>query len=315
MPTAKLVVLVVFALLCTRPANARQWSDATGLFKLEAEVFATSSDTVVLKKKSGALVAFKIDQLSPDDQKFLAAQKAEAKNEVDQATDPTTDIQTWTSRDGFELRGRVIAFGRREVVIMRLAGVVNVNGTALSRLHPFYRYIVPKVVAQFADSSVKTEQDVERWLKQNNGNAPVFNIEGVLLKLEDGSELAIPFFLFSEKDLAVLNPGWEQWKAEQASQEDRNRESFLMSVQADSYQKQREAEAASHQIQMMQLELLAVNAGVVSVWEVLLRPKPGVYGREMSVMVTARDSLQAEQLVTRSYPGFATVGVRRASNY
>jgi hypothetical protein len=294
--------------------SAREWADVTGRFKIDAEYFAANEETVVLKKRNGSLVGLQIDQLSSPDQQFVDEKKKALEADAANPDKSLDQFQTWTSKSGFEIRGRIAAFGRREVTIRRVAGIVNVNGTAYSRLNTFYQQIVPKIVAQFSDPSVQTIADVERWLRAQSGNPPPFKIEGVLMKLEDGSELAVPFFLFSDKDLAILNPGWEQWKAEQASEEDRKREDFLMSVQADSYQQQKNADAASHQIQMMQLEMLAVNAGVISIWEVMLRPRPGVYGRETSVMVPAQNSLQAEQLAMQRYPGFVTAGVRRASN-
>jgi hypothetical protein len=310
--TCLLSIWLVAAIAST--LSAREWADTTGRFKIDAEYFAANEDTVVLKKRNGSLIGLQIAQLSTADQQFLDEKKKALAAEAASPEKSLDQFQTWTSKSGFEIRGRIVAFGRREVTIRRVAGIVNVNGTAYSRLNTFYQQIIPRIVAQFSDPSVQTIADVERWLRGQSGNPAPFTIEGVLMKLEDGSELAVPFFLFSDKDLAILNPGWEQWKAEQASDDDRKREDFLMSVQADSYQRQREADAASHQIQMMQLEMLAVNAGVISIWEVLLRPRPGVYGRETSVMVPAQNSLQAEQLAMQRYPGFVTAGVRRASN-
>jgi len=307
-------VLPALLLLCISPVHARDWSDATGRLKIDAELFSRSSDTVVLKKRNGSMFAIKIEQLSTADKLFLDERKqAQEATETNQPASPER-VHTWTSVDGFELRGRVIAFGRREVVIQRVAGIVNVNGTAFSRLNPVYQYILPKIVAKYSDASVASEKDIERWLKQNGGNPPAFNIEGIRLKLEDGSELAVPFFLFSEKDLAILNPGWEQWRAEQASEADRKREDYLMSVQADSYQQQKDAEASSHQIQMMQLELLAVNAGLVSIWEIFLQPSGNAYARRMSVVVSAQNSLQAGQMAIDRFPGYVITGIRRASN-
>ncbi len=305
--------LIGLLFICGSRVHARDWSDASGRIKIDAELFSGSSDTVVLKKRNGSMIALKIEQLSSADKMFLDERKKEL--EASEANSPTSPevVQTWTSEDGFELRGRVIAFGRREVVIQRIAGVVNVNGKGFTRLHPFYQYILPKIVAKFADSTVKTEKDLENWLKQTGGNPPAFNVEGVLMKLEDGSELAVPFFLFSKEDLAVLNPGWEQWKAEKASEEYRKRQDYLMSVQAESYQQRKDAEAASHQIQMMQLELLAVNAGLVSIWEVFLEPSAGAYGRQTSVLVPAQNSLQAEQMAMERFPGYVVGGVRKAS--
>ncbi len=306
--------------------QGREWVDASGRVKFDAELLARGEDTIVLKKADDSLIAVRIDQLSAEDQAFVRAQQ-DAEPLVAAATpsDPAAPVQpsldppsldefhTWTSVDGFEMRGRIIAFGRRDVEIRRTAGVVTVNGTALSRLGDFYQYLIPKIVANHADPSVQTPQDVLAWLRRQQGEPPAISVEGVLMKMEDGSELAVPFFLFSSEDLEILRPGWEQWKSDAASEADRNREDFLVRLQADQYQRQRDAETNRERIQMMQLEMMAANAGVIGIWEVLLRPLPGVFAREMSVMVPARNSGQAEQLALQRYPGFATAGVRRAS--
>lgn len=310
----KSFLLVFFAVVCVSPLHARQWTDATGRLKIDADFFAASDDTVVIKRRNGSLVALKIDQLSSEDQQFVQEKRTLLESAVRDASTEPGDLQTWRSVGGFEFRGRAIAFGRREVSMQRTAGIVTINGTALSRLNTFYQHIAPKIVAQYADPNVSTTQDLDRWLRNMRGTPPTFTVEGVLMKLEDGSELAVPFFLLSEKDLAILSPGWEQWKQEHASEVDRKREDFLMTVQAESYQQQREVDAASHQIQMMQLELLAVNAGLISIWEVMLRPRPGVYARPTSVILSAQNSLEAEQQALQNYPGFTVAGVRRASN-
>jgi len=204
-----LALLVAFVGLI-RTVQARQWSDASGRMKIEAEFFAASSTTVVIKKRDGSMVALEIAQLSADDQKFVDEKQVEfgaARNDASASPETT---QTRTSVGGFELRGRVIAFGRHDVTIQRIAGLVTVNGTVLRRLNKFYRHITPKIVAKYADLAIKTEQDVDRWLRSLATPPPVFTVEGVLMKLEDGSELTVPFFLLSEKDLAVLSPGWKQ---------------------------------------------------------------------------------------------------------
>lgn len=313
MSAIKLAVGLPLALFLAVPAQARQWSDVSGQFKLDAEFFAVSDDTVVLKKRNGSLVGMEIAELSSDDQRYIEEKKETLKADAASASASVDEFQTWTSVDGFELRGRIIAFDRQPVVIKRVAGVATVNGIAFSRLNLAQQHIVLKIVAHFDDPSVKTAEDLDRWLKGQDGDPPVFTIEGVQMKLEDGSELAVPFILFSEQDLSILRPGWEQWKAEQASEADRSREDFLLSVQADNYQKQRAADARAHQVQMMQLEMLAVNAGLISIWEVSLRPNPLAYGRALSVIVPANNSLQAQELALQRYPGYVVAGVRRAS--
>lgn len=117
----------------------------------------------------------------------------------------------------------------------------------------------------------------------------------------------MPFFLLSDADLEILRPGWEQWESEQASEASREREDFLLEVQAQEYQRDRQQ---TRQIQMLNLELMAAATGITTIWEVSLMPRPGVYARPMSVVVSARDSLQAQQMALSRFPGFVVGPVR-----
>ena len=64
---------------------------------------------------------------------------------------------------------------------------------------------------------------------------------------------------------------------------------------------------------MMQLEMLAVNAGIAQIWEVLLVPQPGVPARPTSVMVPAQNSQAARILAEQKYQGFIAGAVRQVS--
>jgi hypothetical protein len=64
---------------------------------------------------------------------------------------------------------------------------------------------------------------------------------------------------------------------------------------------------------MMQLEMLAVNAGIAQIWEVVLVPQPGVPARPMAVMVPAQDSQAARLLAQQRYQGFVAGAVRQVS--
>jgi hypothetical protein len=67
------------------------------------------------------------------------------------------------------------------------------------------------------------------------------------------------------------------------------------------------------QLEVLKFNMAAVRTGLTSIWEVRVAPNPGVYGRPTSVMVTARDSLTATQMVLPNYPGYFMVGVRKVS--
>ncbi|WP_254507472.1 SHD1 domain-containing protein [Anatilimnocola floriformis] len=53
-------------------ALAREWSDATGSFKIEAELVAVRGGKVVLEKADGAIISVPLEKLSAADQKYLA---------------------------------------------------------------------------------------------------------------------------------------------------------------------------------------------------------------------------------------------------
>jgi hypothetical protein len=58
------------------PAPAREWKDATGGFKIEAEFVRVAGEKVELRKADGAIVAVPIAKLSKADQEFLQTQKS-----------------------------------------------------------------------------------------------------------------------------------------------------------------------------------------------------------------------------------------------
>ncbi len=76
------------------------------------------------------------------------------------------------------------------------------------------------------------------------------------------------------------------------------------------YQRDRQEQ---RQIELLKLDLLAAASGVVDIWQVGMVPGPGVFGRPMVVMVTARDSGVAGGLAMQRYPGYVVAGIQRAN--
>ena len=312
----RLIVLPLIALLlCSLVADAqspqqiREWNDASGRFLVRGEYFASNDDTVVVRRRNGTLVGVELKDLSEAEQEFVKERKA-AIESSEPRPEAIEQYQTWKSRNGFEVKGRIVAFGQREVELRRMAGLVMVSGTAFSRLPPFSQVTAIQIVAEFDDPSVKTEADLNRWAATLGAESRKYTVEGVLLKLEDGTELPVPFFMFSEEDLYALRPGYEQWKDAKSSEESRTREDFLLQLQAEEHNRGR---MESRQIEMMKLNLLAASAGVTTIWEVFLVPPPGVFARPLSVAVPARDSLQAQQMALAQFPGFRINATRSLS--
>ena len=110
----------------------------------------------------------------------------------------------------------------------------------------------------------------------------------------------------------MLEQGWENWNAESTHETEKKREEFPTQAAAQEYQKSLAAQAQVNQrIKMMQLEMLAVNSGVVQIWEVQLIPLAGVAGRPFSVVVPAQNSLSARMLAEQKYRGFGSAAVRQ----
>ncbi len=219
-------------------------------------------------------------------------------------------MQTWTGKEGLKIRGRIVAFGKRDLKVQRKLGVVHINDNKFSAIDTLHQKVLLKIISHLEKITLEDEKQLETWAKSIGGEPKVYPLEGVLMQLESGDEIGVPFFLFSSQDLEVLQPGWALWQERDASEKAREQESFLMKSAAMAYQRDR---SQQQQVEMVKLEMLAVATGVVSIWQVGLAPRPGVYARPMTVMVPAANSGIASELALQKYPGFTIVGVRRAS--
>jgi hypothetical protein len=228
-------------------------------------------------------------------------------------------MQTWTSRDGLRFRGRVTGYGSKDVALSYVGGTVRVNNKPFHEIDQIYQQMIPKIVAEYDDKSVTSEKELRLWSRKLRGKEKLFTVNGVMMWLENREEIAIPLFLFSDEERAVLEDGWEIWNAtsEKDRQEEQERESFLAEASAAEYQRNLEANAkarTNQQIQLMQLGMMAVNAGVTNLWEVQLLPRPGVRARPMVVVIPAVNSGQASALAVQKYPGFVSGAVRQMNN-
>jgi len=312
----KHTISLSIGLLCLLPnfAAAREWSDATGQHKFEGDMIAASAQTIVVRGKRGALEAYIVDQLSEADQKFVAEYLSSENDNPD-----PKKMQTWTSRDGLRFRGRVTGYGSKDVALSYVGGTVRVNNKPFHEIDQIYQQMIPKIVAEYDDKSVTSEKELRLWSRKLRGKEKLFTVNGVMMWLENREEIAIPLFLFSDEERAVLEDGWEIWNAtsEKERQEEQERESFLAEASAAEYQRNLEANAkarTNQQIQLMQLGMMAVNAGVTNLWEVQLLPRPGVRARPMVVVIPAVNSGQASALAVQKYPGFVSGAVRQMNN-
>ena len=282
------------------PVIAREWADSSGHFKLEAELVAASDSLVVLKRADGSLVAVPAEKLSKADREYLASKDAQELK-----TKSADKVQTWTLQNGTQLVGKVVDYGRKDLTIQRRRGKIYVNDRVFENLPELYQQLVPRIVGHFEKQPITDKAGFEQWVLQQRGQAKTFTCEGVLLELESGDEYGVPFFLFSEADLKILQPGWQEWLAlkDDAKKADQQ---LLLQSQAQEYQQDRKR---SQQIALMQLELQAFDAGLFSLWEVALIPQGG--GRPFIAVVPGRNSDDASRAALTRNPGYTIGGIAR----
>jgi hypothetical protein len=285
-------------------AYARPWTDSTGHYTIDADLIAYNDHTVVLQRADHELVAVPVDKLSDQDRKYLQSQEA---GDIAKRAE---GMQTWTLRDGLKVIGKVVDYGRKEITVQLRRGKIFVNDRLYNNLPPVYQAMIPKIVAHFGNPDVTDRQSFAAWLKQQGGQPRTFTVEGVLLELENGDEYGVPFLFFSEEDLAILKPGWDQWVAANEDYDRQSEQSFRLRALAAARTNDRQVQ---RQIAEMQLNMQAIQAGVTALWEVTLYPGPGTPGPPKWVVGTARDSRQAAALAIEQNPGYVVGPVRRVS--
>lgn len=298
--TRCLIALVIVSVVSPF-AVAREWKTASGTYKIKGDLVAFSADTVVIKKANKDVISIRIDELSKEDQEYLKSKESEdlLKSEAERT-------HTWTFRRGLKATGRVVDYGTKEVSIQLRRGKAYVNDRTFKSLPEVNQLIVRGIIDYFEKVTLENEKDLEKWLSDRGGKEAKYTCDGVILELENGDEYAIPIFLFSDEDQAILKPGWERWSSYKEDKAKKAQEKFLLEAQARHYQQER----TQVQIQQMQLGLMAAASGIL--WEVCLEPKPGVAAYPVCVVVPAGNSAQASAKALVQYPAFTVAGVRRA---
>ena len=289
-------------------AHARDWSDSTGRYRLKADLIAYDDNTVVLQKGNRQLASLKIKQLSKADQDYVRSEEAATATRSASSAE-----QTWTTRNGLKINGRVVGYVRKEIVVQRRRGKLYVNDRLYDNLPGVYKRMLPAVIEHFEGIPTANEKELMAWAVKTKGLPHTYLCEGVTFELENGDEYAAPFFLLSDEDWKVLEPGWLRWKKAADAQDrevQRAHEEVVAQAQAQAYQRDHQA---NQQAQHVELALLAANAGITTIWEVGLSPKRGVAAQQLSVIVPARDSRQAQIAAMNQHPGYVAGPVRRLS--
>jgi hypothetical protein len=298
-------------------AQARVWTDSSGQYTVDADLIAFNEKTVVLERKEDRqLGAVPIEKLSQSDREYLQSKEAQ-----EAASNATGGMQTWTLVDGTKISGRVVSYARRNTTLQRRRGRMYVNDRAFDNLPEIYQILLPRIVAQFETINRPDKDGLEAWLIRQKGQPRSFTIDGVVMEFENGDEYVIPFFVFSNEDLKVLQPGWEAWLAAHQGQEYEQQEdqSFLLQSAAAARQAN---DQMQRQIALMQLNQLAqqttleaVQSGVISLWEVTLYPSRGTAGPPLWVVLPGRTSMDAMQQALAQNAGYIAGAVRRINRF
>ncbi len=309
-----LLTVVMVLSLQMQGALARGWSDGTGKFKVEADLIAHSEERIVLKTKSGRLIALEIQQLSEDDRKFLASTEAKI-GQLGSAD--KNHVWALTLKD-LKVVGALTGYYAEDYVIQRQDARISVNGKKEQELPELFLRVLPAIVNKFEGTDLADPPALNRWLKDAGKGQHKYHVEGVHLHLASGVDVKVPIFLFGKTEQEFLKPGLERWRAiqsekleEQQKLDLERREAMLMEASARAYQAN---QAMQTRAQLLQLEMLAVATGATELWEVALIPNTA-YGHPFSVVVPARSSAVAEQMALQKYPGASLGATRKFAGY
>lgn len=313
MMTMAWVAMMVLAPVA-QDSDSRTWKSRNDQYSIKAELIAYNETTVVLKRGgTEKLIAVEIDQLSEPDQKLIAEKRANDKAENRQAS--ADDWHTWTSVSGWQIRGRVLSYGRKDLVVESKSGNVLVNGKPLSTFSALRQKLIFAILSKLEDKQIEDEQDIRTYLGSIQSSPKKYPLEGVMLQLESGDQVPVPFFMFSQRDLDLLQTGWESWLAAEGDSTARAREDFLVQQEARQYQTMQQREMRHEQMEVLKLNLLATATGVTSIWEVALFPAPGTRGRPLTVVVSAPNSQAAAQVAVQQHRGYVAGPIRKVSNF
>lgn len=315
---AALIICSVAMNVCSVSAGqAREWTDSTGKHNVKAELVDFDNATVVMRRvPDGELLAVPLDRLSKADQRYLKSVEGTQSHKAGKKAG-----RVWTLRDGRRVTGRLLGYGRGTMTIGRSHGKVMVAitpddpsvespvaGKPVREVSDWNLYMILKVVSKYEEGvTLDTLAELEAWFTKLAGQTREYKLEGVVLELERKEQFAVPFFLFSQKDLTYLKPGWKEWsgidKAYAKEEEIRQAEQQKQSL----YLRARQREYQRDQNQQMLVNYMVFGVGQ---WEVQLIPRPGVAAGPTSVIVSGRNSNDARREAMMSYPNF-NVGIIR----
>lgn len=283
--------------------EARQWTDQSGKFQIEATVFARDDAVVVLEKDDTqkTLISVKIESLSDADKKYLLETEEEFHRDRRKSL-----LKPWHLSNGLIIHGAVIDFVHRDLAVERRRGRAYVNDRPFQALPAAYRDIVKLLAGNKAGHKIASEAEFRLWIREAKGETIQLRCDGVLLELESGDLYPFPFESFKASDAAVLRAGWKDWIDKEHDKEAQRQASLHLQAEAAAYER---SAKQLRQVNLLRLQMQEYNAGVFDYWQVEMVPKLG--GRSQWVIIPARTSSQAQLLASRQYPAFQPSAVAK----
>ena len=308
----------IITLLFTHASvTAKEWTDKSGLLKIQGTILAADDKEVVIKldkkTKDHELLAVEIEQLSDADQAYLRSQ------EMADSMKSEGDKHAWELKNGMKVFGKVVRFVRKDVTLQRRRGKLYVNDRPMDNLPEVYQRMIPHVVEHFEKTKFADSKAFDAWVEKQRANVRTFPCEGVMIEFPNGDEYAVPLFFLTDSANATLKPSYDQWVAElgyqrqteQAQEQQRQQELYLQSQAASFQQTQQEM----LKIAKLQLVMNSVSAGAVDLWEVMLYPPFGVNAYPISVVVPARNSADASVIAMQRNPNYRLGPMRKVAGY
>ena len=297
--------------------TAKEWTDKSGLLKIQGTILAADDKEVVIKldkkTKDHELLAVEIEQLSDADQAYLRSK------EMADSMKSEGDKHAWELKNGMKVFGKVVRFVRKDVTLQRRRGKLYVNDRPIDNLPEVYQRMIPHVVEHFEKTQFADSRAFDAWVEKQRANVRTFPCEGVMIEFPNGDEYAVPLFFLTDSANATLKPSYDQWVAElgyqrqseQAQEQQRQQELYLQSQAASFQQNQQEM----LKIAKLQLVMNSVSAGAVDLWEVMLYPPFGVNAYPISVVVPARNSADASVIAMQRNPNYRLGPMRKVAGY
>lgn len=316
-------------------AKARTWTDATGRYKVNAKFITADDDQVVLEDHDGDLTVVRRDELSTPDREWVKRHLSRKKpndahrggntrtrntekpsHQESNATANNRDAK-WVLRDGKIVTGVLIGFGTQTLVVERNRGQVFLGHKLLSEYPTAFSQVIPEIVAKADNVELSDVSTLEEHLADLGGGPLSYDVSGVQILLDSGETLTIPMSLLDTHEASEVAPGFARWKAAQAEGVplvERTESSQLERLLLDTYQRRPlPPESANRKVRLMQLKLLAADAGVTDIWEVVLHSgKPYTY--PYSVVVAAENSAIAQERALLQYPAWRAITARKLSH-